>query len=481
MPVTVPIFRPDQLFGGLRPVKEGGSMQTLNLRLVDPQGHQYVLRSVDKDLTRALPDKQKKGMKAHLLQDQTAAVHPYGALVAAELAQAAGVLHATPRLYRVPTAGTGLGEFETAFAGRLVFLEERPEGNWQGQPVFGGSKKVVSSAVLLAERYGVPGTTVQPPRLDLNGPAPARAYLRARLLDILLADWSRREDQWRWARQDAPAAENVAGKSTARYYAIPRDRDHAFSRYNDGVFPGLVVLFKPKVVSFGPKIGRVNRYHHTADLLDHVVLGWRAQADFMAEADSLVRRLSDAAIDRALTRMPPNIQRLDGRRLRQGLQRRRDQLPAAARQLYAALNREAVLPGSDGSDDYTLSAGPNDNLTVTWTSHVDSTRRGGASTYDRTFSRRETKHLQLHGLGGGDRLILTGPLPKDGPRVEFFDGPGRDEARRTGGGDTPRWLKVRASGDENHFEALPDWARKGQKKVEARDFDANGFLLRHRL
>ncbi len=477
MPVTVPAFRPATLFGGLKPVKEGGSMQTLNLRLVDSKGRQYVLRSVDKDLTRALPDKEKNGLKARLLQDQTAAVHPYGALVAAELAQAAGVLHAAPKLYRVPTSDTGLGEFEAAFAGRLVYLEERPDGDWQGQSTFAGSKEVVSSATLLAQRYGAPGATPHPPMLDVNGPVPARAYLRARLLDIVLADWSRREDQWRWARFDAPAAEN----GTARYRAVPRDRDHAFSRYSDGLFPSLALLFNSKVVSFGPKIGRIDRYVETAESLDHVLLGWTSLVDFTAEADSLRRLLSDKVLDRALTRLPANVQRLDGRRFRQYLQQRREALPLAARHLYAELAREVLLPGTDGPDDYTLSPGANGSVIITWISRGDSTGRGGASTYGRTFTSKETKRICLHALGGNDRLTLAGQLPKEGPEVEFFDGAGRDEARRTGGGETPRWLKVRPSGDTNRFESLPDWARKPQTRTDARDFDANGFLLRHRL
>lgn len=452
-------------------------MQTLNLRFVNPEGHQYVLRSVDKDLTRALPEKQKHSLKARLLQDQTAAVHPYGALVAAQLAEAAGVLHATPILYRVPTTNTGLGEFEAAFAGRLVYLEERPDGDWRGKRVFAGSTEVISSARLLAQRYAVADAAPRPPVLDMNGPAPGRAYLRARLLDILIADWSRREDQWRWARYDAPVAEN----STVRYRAIPRDRDHAFSRYRDGLFPGLAVLFRPKVVSFGPKIGRVERYLQTAEPFDQMIFGWLSLADFTAEADSLRRRLSDAAIDQALTRMPKNVQRLDGRRFRQFLQQRREFLPAVAKQFYAAVNREVLLPGTAGPDHYTLSPGANGSLSIQWVSQADSTGRGGASTYGRTFNRAETKHIRVFALDGNDRLTLTGPLPKTGPTVEFFDGPGRDEARRVGNGETPRWLKIRASGDTNQFDALPEWCRKPQKKVQARDFDANGFLLRHRL
>lgn len=477
MPVTAPVFRPAQLLGGLKAVREGGSMQTLNLRLLAPDGRQYVLRSVDKDLARALPADKRKSLKARILQDQTAAVFPYGALVAAELAQAVKVYHATPVLYRVPSDENVLGEFQEGFAGKLVFLEERPDGNWTGQRSFGGSAEVVSSRTMLRQRYGSPEATIRPPRLDMNGPAPARAYLRARLLDILLADWSRREDQWRWARTDAPPAEN----GTVRYRAIPRDRDHAFSRYSDGLLPGIAVLFNSKIVTFGPKIGRIAPYLKTAGPLDQVLLSWLSKADFEAEADSVKRYLTDGALDRALTRLPENVQRLNGRRLRQNLQRRRDQLPAAARALYAALSREVVLPGTDGPDEYTFAAGANGGLSLTWVSHTDSTGRGGASTYRRTFTKAETKRLYVYALGGDDRLTLTGPLPKEAPAVEFFDGAGNDQAWRTGQTEMPRWFRIRASGDVNRFDALPEWARKPAKNTSARDFDAAGFLLRHRL
>ncbi len=235
------------------------------------------------------------------------------------------------------------------------------------------------------------------------------------------------------------------------------------------------------MVSFGPKIGPIERYTETSELLDHVVLGWRPLTEFTAEADSLTLRLTDAAIDRALTRLPANVQRLDGRRLRQFLQQRRQQLPSAARQLYEALSRDVVLPGTDGPDSYTLAAGAGGGVTITWISQADSSGRRGASTYDRTFTLAQTKHIRIYGLGGADRLTLVGPLPVEAPAIEFFDGAGRDEVRRTGGGETPRWLKIKASGDTNHFDALPEWVRKPGKTTDAREFDANGFLLRHRL
>ena len=91
------------------------------------------------------------------------------------------------------------------------------------------------------------------------------------------------------------------------------------------------------------------------------------------------------------------------------------------------------------------------------------------------------EQLDVNALGGADKLELTAPLAKDGPQVEFFDGPGQDVAARKDGIETPRWLRLRASGDNNSFDALPEWCRKPDPDTRARDYDAAGFLLRHRL
>ena len=49
--------------------------------------------------------------------------------------------------------------------------------------------------------------------------------LRARLLDMLVGDWDRHFDQFRWGTLDT-------GKGKL-YYTIPRDRDQAYF-YSDG-------------------------------------------------------------------------------------------------------------------------------------------------------------------------------------------------------------------------------------------------------
>ncbi len=45
------------------------------------------------------------------------------------------------------------------------------------------------------------GALVASPLLEAAG-VDARAYLRARLMDVLIGDWDRHLEQWRWARYE---------------------------------------------------------------------------------------------------------------------------------------------------------------------------------------------------------------------------------------------------------------------------------------
>src|SRR5690242_5091310 len=47
-PITVPVLNMSTEKGGLKPIKRGGGKQTRSLRVEDPQGRQYALRSIQK-------------------------------------------------------------------------------------------------------------------------------------------------------------------------------------------------------------------------------------------------------------------------------------------------------------------------------------------------------------------------------------------------------------------------------------------------
>jgi hypothetical protein len=189
-PVEVDVLDLRTFGGGLTPTGTGGGMQTRSLRFDGADGREYAFRSVDKNPSALLDPVFHGTLVADVVQDGISAAHPYGALVAAPLLDAVGVLHVEPEL-RVMPADPTLGAFGAEFAGMLGLVEERPDENDGGATAFAGADKVIGSE-RLAER------------LD-EGPedrVDARAYLRARLMDVFLGDFDRHRGQWRWATFD---------------------------------------------------------------------------------------------------------------------------------------------------------------------------------------------------------------------------------------------------------------------------------------
>lgn len=323
-PVTAPVLHLGRNApGGLYPVQAGGSHQSRSLRLRSDDGRQFVLRSVDKDASQALPTGWLRRLLGSLMRDQTSAGLPYGAYVAAQLADAAGVLHTNPKLFFVGD-DAALGPYRATYRNALYLLEERPSGDQRHAATLGFSPCIISSDTLLAALH-----RRQP------SPATSRAYLRARLLDIWLGDWSRRADQWRWATFPAAA-------DRTEYRPIPRDRDQAFHQLDDGFYPWLIAQLRPRYQSFHAHISAPNvaDLAKTARPLDLLLLRGLPINDFVQEAEFLQRHLTDAQIDAALRAGPVETRVAIAQLLRPRLVQRRAQLKDVAQWLHAELHTD---------------------------------------------------------------------------------------------------------------------------------------------
>src|SRR6266568_5424170 len=130
-PIEVPVLDLGSFDGGLQPERSGGGQQTKSLRFKSGNGRTWSFRSVDKDPTRMLDPETRASALGDIVQDVTSTAHPGAALVVAPLLEAAGVLHATPRLAIMPD-DPRLGEFRQTFAGMLGLLEQRIEDDVEG-------------------------------------------------------------------------------------------------------------------------------------------------------------------------------------------------------------------------------------------------------------------------------------------------------------------------------------------------------------
>ncbi|MBG8554656.1 hypothetical protein [Hymenobacter guriensis] len=460
-PVRVPVVSLRKLVpGGLRPTEAGGSFQTKNLRLVDTNGREFVLRSVDKDPTKALPENLREGFVGRLMQDQTSVIQPYGAYIVPPLAQAAGVYHTNPRLVYIGD-DPALGKFQKDYANALYLLEERPEGDQSTVASFGRSAKVESSRKVFTN-------LVLKADFRVNAPQ----YLRARLFDMFLGDWSRREDQWRWASFVTPAG-------GVRYEAIPRDRDHAFFKFDDGLLTHIIGWVKSNYQSFHEEIrlADVEGLNRAARPMDKSLLVYLSRAQVQQVADSLKKRLSDQVIDEALAAWPPEIRELSEAEFRRKLRSRRNQLPAVADKFYELLARDVEVPGTDQAERFVLeSAGP---AQVRLSVYRRGTVLADSLIGQRTFLTTETRTLKLFGLGGNDQFDLL-DLPETNLTISIYDGAGQDGVRVVGKLPARPGVTVYNSGDGNVIN-LPKSIKVEAYQPKAEEFDAAGWLLRHRL
>jgi hypothetical protein len=397
-PIRVERLDLDRFAGGLRPTRVGGGKQTQSLRFAGADGREYQFRSVDKDPSPLLPESLRHTVAQRIFQDQISAGHPAAALVVSPILAAAGVLHSEPRLVVLPDS-PALGEFRAQFAGLLGTLEERPTDEGPG---FAGASKIVSTEDLFdrLEHH-------QDEHVD------TRAFLAARLIDLLLGDWDRHQDQWRWAR--------LGDGRTAPWTPIPRDRDQAFSRY-DGLLLGLARLSAPQLVEFSATYPSTVGLTWNARVLDRRLLTGLEWPVWDSIATALQGEITDAVIDDAVHRMPPELRAKNEAWLAGALKHRRDALPEAARRFYRLLAGEAEVFGSDKAERVTAVRAEGRTLDLTVRAADDS---AAAPLFHRRFDRAETKEVRLY-LHGGDDVVQIGGAGGGAPLLRIIGGGGDD-------------------------------------------------------
>ena len=127
--IDVPVLRLDDGEGGWQVLAKTGGMQTVTLITENPEGIKYVIRSVQKNPTKSLPEDLQETFVADIAQDQTSASHPYGSVIAPTLATSAGIYHTTPKLKYIPSQA-GLNLKVRKRPGTLVTVEEHVNKVW---------------------------------------------------------------------------------------------------------------------------------------------------------------------------------------------------------------------------------------------------------------------------------------------------------------------------------------------------------------
>ena len=300
------------------------------------------------------------------------AAHPYGALIVPSLAEPLNILTSKPELFFVPD-DPNLGIYRLLFANTVCLLEQRN--------------------FALAEDKSISTSKVFTEILEDNDHRPDQPKaLTARLLDILIGDFDRHFDQWRWGVTDT-------GKGKL-YYPIPRDRDQAFFISEGKIFRAVTGRELPFLKGFRKNIHEVTWLGYTARDFDRIFLNGLTKNEWESSITNFKTQITDSVIRNAVNKLPPEIFPLSGEKIIRKLISRRDHLDKEAIKYYKFISRKVNVIGSNQKEYFKVST-HNDSLRV----RVYERGRGNDTSfvmYTRTFDPAVTKEIRLFGLNDQD-------------------------------------------------------------------------------
>ena len=403
-PLKVRILELDKFAGGLTPIKKGGGLQTKSLRLKGEDGQIWKFRSVNKDPSKLLPQELQETIADDIVQDQISTSNPMAPMIVSPLLEAVDLVEASPQLVYLPDTEM-LGDFRE-FGEMLGFIEVHPSEGEDDEPGFEGAVDVKGTYKLL--------NYLEDKRSEKFN---SKQFLKARLIDILLGDWDRHMDQWRWAKYS---------DDEKTWCPIPRDRDQAFAKY-DGLFPSIAAYVVPQLNDFDFDYPRMVYLTWNGRFLDRRVLTELDKPTWDSISTLVQSKLTDDIIDSSVSKLPTETYPIAARELLNKLKSRRDQFQNASNDFYRLINKFADVFCS-AKNDY-VEVNRLDDMTTEVFIYKRDKKTGdkkGNPLFHKVFDNKITIDLRIYLNDGDDKAVIKGECDYS-PLVRIIGGKGKDE------------------------------------------------------
>jgi Calcineurin-like phosphoesterase/Omp85 superfamily domain len=388
----LPVIRISEIKGGLLPTQLGGGNQSRSLRLKDKNGNEYVLRSVEKYPEVLLPQGLRTTFAKDVLQDNMASQHPFGALVVPVLAKAAGIPHANPIIGLV-SPDKNLGDYASLFENTICLLEER-------NPI-GDSDNTTKMLKKLDK--------------DNDNTYDAKMYLRARALDVLIGDWDRHEDQWRWKADST--------KKGLKYLPVPRDRDQVFFSA-DGKLQRFAQKsdLLPMMQGMEKDLKDINWFLWEGRAMNSKILSQYTEAEWDRQIKEFCDIYTDEVFEEALKNLPKESYALRHDQFLRQLKQRKATLPKIMNEYYHFFNRIVDIQASHKNEKAVITDSAGKHLKVELYKIAKSGNVKDVI-FSRNFDPKVTKSIRLYMRDGNDSIFIdnkTSPI-----RLKIIAGQGK--------------------------------------------------------
>jgi len=391
--INAPVLFLDTLPNNPKAISEGGGNQSRSLRLLDNEDHEFTLREIKKSSVRFIQSKikdhyvvdyMKNTIAEDVVKDYYTTAHPYAPFTVAELSEPLGILHANPKIYYVPKQ-INLGRFNEAYGDKLYMLEEHVGDENKSFEAFGDSDDILSTADMLLELQD-----------DKDVKIDEDEYIKARIFDMLIGDWDRHEDQWRWSEYEQEDGTKI-------YQTIPRDRDQAFPKY-DGFLVGLLKIGVPDLrvmQSFDEDLKNTKWFNKAGYPLDKNFINRASWEDWEQQAKFIQQELTNEKIDKAFANLPDDVKDETTEEIKETLKKRRENLVTITRDYYDYFKKFETVIGTNEDNKFTITRKENGETEIM-------IEEEGEEIFNNTYKKDETKEIWIYGLDGDDEFIVEG-------------------------------------------------------------------------
>ncbi|MGB3776388.1 MAG: phosphoesterase, partial [Leeuwenhoekiella sp.] len=228
-----------------------------------------------------------------------------------------------------------------------------------------------------------------------------KAYIRARIFDMLIGDWDRDSDQWKWAEYKRNDGKNV-------FVPIPRDRDQVFTNFDGTVLDVVRTLFgsAKQFQEYSENLDDIKWFSNAGIKLDRAIVKNATREDWVKEAEFIQNHITDAVIEEAFNDLPAEISSGTSiAEIKKKLKGRRENLTDITNEFYDYFANLQTITGTDKDDYFEIIRKDNETQVKVW--RIKKDEKTDLMT-DRTFKSSDTRELWIYGLGDTDVFEVNG-------------------------------------------------------------------------
>ncbi|MFD2433139.1 BamA/TamA family outer membrane protein [Mesonia maritima] len=219
---------------------------------------------------------------------------------------------------------------------------------------------------------------------------------------MLVGDWDRHKDQWRWAEFETPEGKHI-------FKPIPRDRDQVFSNFDGAFFATLRGLtgFAKQFGKYGEDLDDIEWFNTAAVGLDRSLIQNVGKEEWLKQARFIQENITDEVIEEAFSKMPEEVQDSEStKNLIEKVKGRRDNIVDITERYYKYFAKLAIVTATDKDDYLDVTRMPDGKTKIEIWRNKDGERKDLASR--KIYDKKETKEIWLYGLDDDDVITVSG-------------------------------------------------------------------------